>query len=279
MSWLTYDELQNPPYSLKDFEIFENLPRLIPHNRWTKKPQPCPMSCHLYFEKWKRAEEIGLMLRDEGLSESEREALTNEALDIKMAYEHILETDPGANSWEHFCLPKTTYEIKLVLDVFAHDLFRKADVEKIFPVEKQLNGNTPATLGPVRERPQKKYTALTSKAKDRLNQISPAIAAFYSELTRRARSKYGTSGHRDISDTADWDNADAAYWEEQALSVLQDSGKWKEIIIEEDIKKIFFAVHAKSEHKERLKTELAQIVLQREGHGRINRKTLAGFVK
>jgi hypothetical protein len=125
-----------------------------------------------------------------------------------------------------------------------------------------------AAREPKAEPPGRRYTALTNKAKGRLIQISPAIIEFDERLKALVQDECETLA-----------NADADDWETQALSLLEDGGKWNEIIIEDDIKKISFATLAKSEHKERLKTELAQIVLEREGYGRINRKTLHDFVK
>jgi hypothetical protein len=121
---------------------------------------------------------------------------------------------------------------------------------------------------PNTEPPGRKPTQLTKQAKSLLNEISPAITEFCEKLKARIQDECETLA-----------NASADDWEEQALSMLEDSGKWDGIITKDDIGKISFAKLAKSEHKERLKSELAQSVLEREGCGLISRKTLKDFVK
>ncbi len=121
---------------------------------------------------------------------------------------------------------------------------------------------------PMNEPPGRKRTQLTNQAKSRLNEISPAITGFYERLKALIKDE-----HRTLV------NAGADDWEAQALSLLEINGTWKEIIVEADIQKISFAKLAKSEHKERLKTELAQIILERKGCQRINRKALKGCFK
>ncbi len=115
----------------------------------------------------------------------------------------------------------------------------------------------------VAEAQGQKYTALTARAKGRLNEIRPAIAEFYESLKARIQKKHKTMV-----------NANSRDWEKQANSLLKNGGSWKEIITKADIQKVSFDTLADSEHKERFKINLAQIILEREGFGRINRNVL-----
>ena len=80
---------------------------------------------------------------------------------------------------------------------------------------------------------------------------------------------------KSLYDTVTGLEADA--WRDEAVLVLQREETWQEIIKPEDVQRINFEQHAASEHKERLPSELAQIVLAREGFGTVSRKKIAEF--
>jgi hypothetical protein len=120
---------------------------------------------------------------------------------------------------------------------------------------------TPETKEEVRSR---KYTALTSAGKRQLEIIKPKVIDFCEKLKARIQDECET-----LANAGDDD------WKTQALSLLEDN----ETIIEADIQKISFPKLAKSDHKERLKPELAQIILERKEGLRVSRKALGKFFK
>ncbi|HYA42028.1 MAG TPA: hypothetical protein VEF34_12035 [Syntrophobacteraceae bacterium] len=148
------------------------------------------------------------------------------------------------------------------LNELLSSVYEVSEVEKLFESEQAPEHE------PTAKRVDRKYTALTPKTKSRLKEIGPVIFHFCQALKARIQDECKSLAKADSDD-----------WEAQALSLLEGGGKWDGIIIKDDIQKISFAQLAKSEHKERIKTELAQIILERGGYGRVTRESLKDFFK
>ncbi len=114
----------------------------------------------------------------------------------------------------------------------------------------------------------KKATALTRQAQKRLEEIVPVVKNFCQTLSASIKQEHGTVTHAEAKD-----------WQKEALTLAEEQGAWNEVVKPEDVQAVDFAAHAVSEHKERLKGRLAQLVLAREGFGTKSQKALNKFFR
>ena len=112
---------------------------------------------------------------------------------------------------------------------------------------------------------------LTLKAKQRLDVIKPIIISFYQSLMGTMPIQH-SDGRKGIS-------ADAQDWKHEAIQLVQDNAAWHEIITDKVLREVNFTVLAAvTDQRRRLRGELAQIILESEGYGKINRKTLLKYL-
>jgi hypothetical protein len=132
-----------------------------------------------------------------------------------------------------------------------------------------------ADVGPVakegfehaEKEPGRKTVQLRAGGKKRLEEIIPAVKAYYQALNAEMKREHRTA----------MTNLKGDAWRDKAVRMCGESGTWNEVIELEDVQKIDFEQHAVSEHKERFRHELAQIVLAREGFGTVSRTKIKDF--
>jgi len=148
-------------------------------------------------------------------------------------------------------------------------LGRQNQKSDISVAHESVNSNEePSPTPEAEKKTQGKYSILTTEATRRLEEIAPAIKSFYSDLTDQVKEEHGN-------------NAEGEDWLKEAKALISDEPTWnldrrtgKPMITPEVIDKINFSKVAKVRQRFRLKGEMAQIILQMEEYGAVNRDAL-----
>ncbi|MGC8490188.1 MAG: hypothetical protein ACP5SH_00475 [Syntrophobacteraceae bacterium] len=245
MDWLTYQEILDSPYKFTAQEILSHVGsgRLL----FFDKPEPFILPTDRPVFK----------------NRPDRDRLDHLALQAFRVC--TIEGKCDSSSEAQIAVLLTRADRRLLCGILPESLFLKSQVDSLVSPVAEVHDREPAQA---KKGAGKKATALTKQAQKRLEEIVPVVKNFCQTLSASIKQEHGTVTHAEAKD-----------WQKEALTLAEEQGAWNEVVKPEDVQAVDFAAHAVSEHKERLKSRLAQLVLAREGFGTKSQKALNKFFR